>query len=155
MSETIKAVFVNYIACAIFGGLLEYVAPQKMQKTLRVIVVSVMLIAAISPVLKADFEFPEMIAGEDIVESNSYTALMHTANLTEKKIYNELRRILINAGIDEYEIYINTTVEQEENTVYLDGVRVEIHKDFADRTEEIKNAVPEEYKAVTVIEVSE
>lgn len=152
MSEVIRSVFVNYIACALFGGLLEYVAPQSMRKTLRVAVVAVMLASSLAPVLKTDFQIPEIAAEEEAAEEMNYTALMHTANLTEKKVYNEIRDILINLGIDEYEIYINTTVEAEENTVYLDGVTVEVDESFKEKTAEIKNNIPEEYRSVTVVE---
>lgn len=152
MSEVVKSVFVNYIACALFGGLLEYVAPQSMRKTLRVAVVAVMLAASLTPVLKTDFELPEISTDEEVSEEMNYTALMHTANLTEKKVYNEIRDILINLGIDEYEIYINTTVEAEENTVYLDGVRVEVDERFKQKIAEIEINIPEEYKSVTVVE---
>ena len=57
MSDVIKTVFINYIACALIGGILEYAAPQNARKTLRVAVVSVMLIASLSPLLKIDFDF--------------------------------------------------------------------------------------------------
>ena len=46
MKETIKSVLVNYITCAIIGGVLEFFVPQRMKKTLHVAVVAVMLVAA-------------------------------------------------------------------------------------------------------------
>ncbi len=152
MSEIIKTVFVNYITCALVGGLLEYVAPQNARKTLRVAVVSIMLITSLSPILKIDFDFANITSVYENNETATYDALMHTANLTEKKIYNEMRDILINLEIDEYEIYVNTTVEKEENTVFLDSIKIEVPEKFADKIPEIQKLVKEEYLVVLVVE---
>lgn len=152
MSDIIKTVFINYIACALIGGLLEYATSKNARKTLRVAVVSVMLIASLSPLLKIDFDFSNITETYETNENVSYDALMHTANLTEKKIYNEMRNILINLNIDEYEIYINTSVETEENTVYLDEIKIQVAEEFGDKIPEIKNAVTEEYKTVLIVE---
>ncbi len=152
MSETIKAVFVNYIACALLGGILEYIVPGRMKKTLRGIIVAVMLAASLSPVLKIDFQLPETASPSEMNENMNYTALMHTAKLTEKKVYNDVRDILINMGIDEYEIYVKTTVEEAENTVYLDGVKIEVDKSFVDRIPEIQMVIPVEYSSITVVD---
>ncbi len=152
MSEVIKTVFINYIACALVGGFLEYIAPQSARKTLRVAVVSVMLIASLSPLLKIDFDFSDVTADYEINETLSYDALMHTANLTEKKIYNEMRNILINLSIDEYEIYVKTSAEMEENTVYLDEIKIQVAEEFQEKIPEIEKAVAEEYKPVLIVE---
>ena len=152
MSEVIKTVFLNYIICALFGGFLEYIAPEKNRKTLRVIVVAIMLIVSLSPILKINFDFSDISASYEFDETESYDALMHTANLTEKKIYNEVREILINLEIDEYEIYVNTTVEIDENAVYLDSVKIQIAEEFADKIPEIKKRVKVEYQTVLIVE---
>lgn len=152
MSDVIKTVFVNYITCALVGGILEYVAPQNARKTLRVAVVSIMLITSFSPILKIDIDFSNINSIYENDETQSYDALMHTANLTEKKIYNEMRDILINLEIDEYEIYVKTTVEIEENTVYLDSIKIEVSEIFADKIPEIKKCVKEEYRTVLIVE---
>lgn len=152
MSEVIKTVFVNYIACALAGGFLEYIAPQNARKTLRVAVVAVMLITSLSPLLKIDLNFSEYTADNETNETLLYDALMHTANLTEKKIYNEMRNILINAGVDEYEIYVKTSADPEENTVYLEEIKIRVSEEFTEKIPEIENAVTEEYKPVLVVE---
>lgn len=152
MKETIKAVFVNYIICAIIGGVLEYFVPKGMKKTLHVAVVAVMLVAAFSPVLKTDFDFKNIDYPTEEESGMSYDRLMHIANLTEKKIYNEMKQILINQQVSEYEIYVRTSVEKDENTVYLDEVKVEIPEEFKDKISAITEAVPVEYKSVFTIE---
>ena len=152
MRELIKTVFVNYIVCAIMGGVLEYMVPSKMKKTMRILVASVMLTASFLPVLKTDFGFDNVTFSAETEVDMSYDALMHTANLTEKKIYSQMKEILINEGVDEYEIYVTTTIEKEENTVYLDEIKIEIPTRFNDRVSDIKKAVPEEYQGIFTIE---
>lgn len=152
MKEVIKTVFINYITCAIVGGILEYVVPGKMKKTLRVAVVSVMLAASFLPLVKADFDFSDVSYSTQTENEISYDALMHTANLTEKKIYSQMKEILINEGVDEYEIYVRTSIEKQENTVYLDEVKIEIPQEFEDKIPNIKKAVPKEYESVSTIE---
>ena len=152
MREVIKSVFVNYIICAIIGGILEYVVPAKMKRTLRVVVISVMLASSFSPLLKTNFDFNSITYSAATENEISYDALIHTANLTEKKIYSQMKEILINEGVNEYEIYVRTSIEKDENTVYLDEIKIEIPTEFKDKIQSIKKAVPEEYQGVFTIE---
>ena len=149
MSETIKSVFINYIVCAIAGGFLEYFAPPKSRKTLRVIIMGVILATSFAPLLKTEITIPDFSGYDELSENASYDALMHTANLTEKKVYGEVRDVLINSGVDEYQIYVTTSVEEETNTVWLEKVEVEIPKEFSSKLSEIEKAIPEEYRSVT------
>ena len=149
MSETIKSVFINYIVCAIAGGFLEYFAPPKSRKTLRVIIMGVILATSFAPLLKLEINIPDFSSYDELSENASYDALMHTANLTEKKVYGEVRDVLINSGVDEYEIYVTTSVEEETNTVWLEKVEVEIPNEFGGKVSEIEKAIPEEYRSVT------
>ncbi len=153
MAQTIKTVLINYACCAFFGGILEYIAPQKVKSVLRCVVALVLLFAVASPIVKADIDFK----GFNIVENSSETAqmdaLMHTANLTEKKIKSELQNILINLEVNEYEIYVNTSVDKEKNTVYLESVIVEVSKEFSDKNQDIYNAITADYKAVLKVGV--
>ncbi len=151
MSEVVKSVFVNYVICAVAGGFLEYFAPGKNRKALRVIIMAIILVTSLTPLLKADINIPDLSGYEELSETNNYDALMHTANLTEKKIYAEVRDILINFGIDEYEIYVTTSVEEETSTVWLEEVTVEISKAFSGSVAEIKGMIPEEYRSVTKV----
>lgn len=152
MSETVKTVFVNYIACALLGGLLEYAAPKNVRKTLRIAVVSVMLATSVSPLLKTDFSLPDIGNNTEAGENAVYDALMHTSNIAEKKIYNEMCDMLINLGIDEYEIYVKTTAEKEEYTVYLEEIKIQIPEEYSERIPQIQQSVAEEYKEVLVVE---
>ena len=152
MKEIIKNVFVNYITCAMVGGILEYVVPAKMKKTLRVMIVSVMLITSFSPLLKTQFDFADVNYSLITQEEAGFDALMHIANLTEKKIYSQMKEILINESVDEYEIYVRTSIEKEKNTVYLDEIKIEVSSEYGEKIPYIKKAVPEEYQGVFTIE---
>ena len=153
MSEAVKNVFINYIFCAVFGGILEYIAPPKTRKTLRICVVSLMLVTSLSPMLSTDLSLDyESYAGE-AQQREQYDALMHTANLIEKKVYGEMKDILINSGVDEYEIYITTNIDEESNTVYLEKIRIETDKLFEKKISVIEKQIPEEYKKVFEIGV--
>jgi len=153
MAETVKTVLLNYAVCALVGGILEYISPEKTKKTLRVAVVSVMLLVVISPIAKSEINLENTLSEYEISESVNYDALMHTANLTERKLREEMKEILIKENINEYEIYVTTTVDEEENIVYLEEIKIEVGKAFKDKINDIKNNVPEEYQEVLKVGV--
>ncbi len=154
MTETIKTVLFNYAVCALVGGVLEYISPEKTKKTLRVAVVSVMLLVIFSPITKNEISFENnLLSEEEISQDLNYNALMHTANLTERKLREEMKEILIKEKINEYEIYITTTVDEEKNTVYLEEIKIEVDKAFESKIINIKNNIPEEYQEVLKVGV--
>lgn len=153
MTEIIKTVLLNYAVCALVGGVLEYIAPEKTKKTLRVAIVSVILLVVVSPIVKSEITFENLLPGEEVSENVNYDALMHTANLTERKIREQIKEILIKEKINEYEIYITTTVDEEENTVYLEEIKIEVGKAFENKISAIKNNIPEEYQEVLKVGV--
>lgn len=153
MTEIIKTVLLNYAVCALVGGVLEYIAPEKTKKTLRVAIVSVIILVVVSPIVKSEITFENLLPGEEVSENVNYDALMHTANLTERKIREQIKEILIKEKINEYEIYITTTVDEEENTVYLEEIKIEVGKAFENKISAIKNNIPEEYQEVLKVGV--
>ncbi len=153
MIEVIKAVFTNYIACAVIGGVLEYLTPEKMRKTLRTSVVSLMLLTSLLPIFKIDIDFSELQSSSEKYEEQQYNALYRTASLTERTLYNEMKNILINLNIDEYEIYIETSADKDENTVYLEEIKIEVSEEFEGKTEAVKKAVSTEYKDILKVGV--
>ena len=153
MTETIKTVLLNYAVCALVGGVLEYIAPEKTKKTLRIAVVSVMLLMVVSSFVKSEVNLKNILPEEEISENVNYDALMHTANLTERKLKAEMKEILIKENINEYEIYITTTVDEEENTVYLEEIKIEVGKAFENKIIIIKSNVPKEYQEVLKVGV--
>ncbi len=153
MTETIKTVLLNYAVCAFVGGILEYIAPEKTKKTLRVAVVSVLLLGILAPVVKSEISLENFMPETEINEEITYDALVHTANLTERKIREEMKKILINEEINEYEIYISTSIDETENTVYLEEIKIEVGIGFEDKITDIKNKVPQEYRSVLKVGV--
>ena len=153
MSEVIKSTFVNYMFCAVAGGMLEYIAPDKSKKMIRIILVAVILSVTLAPVLKLEVDFS--VPDDKYTEDNSYENLLHMRNLVEKKIRAEMREIIINAGADEYEIYITTDGDEESLTVYLQKVEIQLGKEYAHLTEQIKNSAPEEYRSIVEVGVKD
>ncbi len=152
MSQIIKSVFENYLVCAIIGGFVEYLTPDKMKKTVRICVVGLMLSCIFLPVMKDNFKNVKLPM-EEIAENEAYNALYHTANLMEQSLYTEIKNILINQGVNEYEIYITTTPNIDNNTVYLDEIKIEVHKDYKKIIPDIVNAIPEEYTDILKVGV--
>lgn len=153
LTETIKTVLLNYAVCAFVGGIFEYIAPEKSKKTLRVAIVSAILLGVFSPLVKSDISLEDLLPETEMSENISYDTLMHTANLTEKKLREEMKEILINQEINEYEIYISTSVDEEENIVYLEEIEIQVGKAFRDKIPEIKKNVSEEYKSILKVGV--
>lgn len=154
MTEIIKTVLFNYALCALVGGVLEYIAPEKTKKALRVAVASVMLFVVASPIAKSEISLENtVISEEEISEKVSYNALMHTANLTERRLKAEMKEILINESINEYEIYITTSIDEEESIVFLEEIKIEVGIAFENKVDEIKNKVPREYQEVLKVGV--
>ena len=154
MTETIKTVLLNYGVCDLVGGVLEYISPEKTKKALRVTVVTVMLFMVVLPVVNTEINLDNgLISEEEISQNTSLDALMHTANLLERKLREEMKEILINLEVNEYEIYISTTCDENENTVFLDEIKIDVGKDFKNKTEAIKKQVPEEYQKVLKVGV--
>ncbi len=148
MTETVKTAFVSFVFCSVVGGMLEYLTSQKYRKTLRVAVVGVILALCIMPVFDKDFGFDFELKTDMQNEQVTYDALMHTANLVEKKIRSQIKDILINEGVDEYEIYVTTSVDKEDNIVFLEDVVVEVDKRFEDKIPDITKNLPGEYKNI-------
>ncbi len=152
MSEIIKSVFINYVVCAVTGGIFEYLTPDKYKKILRLVVVSLMLFSIFLPFLKNDIHLQEF-SFEEKGEQEKYNSLMHIANLTETKVRNDVKAVLIKNNITEYEIYIDVTPDYETNTVYLDKVKIEIGENFKGKEDSVKKDISSEYKGITEVGV--
>lgn len=153
MSDVIRSVFLNYIVCAVFGGVLEYLTPLKMRKTIRVCVVSLMMLASVIPLFNLDIDFEALYSTEEFEIQEQYNALMHTANIIERNVYADMKQILINQNVDEYEIYVSTEINEEDNVVYLEEVRIEVDHTYKSKIPHITNQVPQEYRQILKIGV--
>ncbi len=149
----VKEVLLNFVRCAIAGGVLEYLSPDKNKKILRAVVSVLLIFSCVSPLAGEDFDFNQFFLLVEDGENSAYEALMHTANLMEKEIYSHIKNTLINSGVGEYEIYIDTSLNEEENAVVLNSVKIEISKEFFHLTEEIVNSLFGEYGEVLEVSV--
>lgn len=148
MTETVRTALVSFIACSVVGGMLEYLAPPKYRKTLRVCVVGVVLAFCVAPVFEADFSLRVDYSTAVDKEQLEYDSLMHTANLVEKKVRAEVKTVLINEGVDEYEIYITTSVDKEDGAVFLEEVVIEVHEKYEDKLSVISENISADYRSV-------
>lgn len=153
MADVIKTVLFNYACCAFAGGFMEYVLPGKARGMLRGIVAVVLILSVALPVIDSAVEIPDFVPQYVENENQTVDSLMHTANLTERKIKKEVQEILINEGVNEYEIYVSTTVDEESVTVFLESVYIEIGKAFEDKKDSILQKITGDYKSVTKIGV--
>ena len=147
MMDAVRNIVINFVVCSVVGGVLEYLTPQSYRKTLRVAVVGVVLAVCISPVFKLELNglnIENSVSEEQI----AYDSLMHTANIIEKDLRQQIKDILIKYDVNEYEIYITTSVDKENRTVFLEEVVVLVDKAFEDLLPDIKGALPEEYKSI-------
>ena len=112
-----------------------------------------MLLMVISPIVKSEVNLENLLPEEEISEKMNYDALMHTANLTERKLREEMKEILIKENINEYEIYITTTVDEEKNTVFLEEIKIEVGKAFENKISIIKSNIPKEYQEILKVGV--
>lgn len=153
MNDAVKEVLLNYAVCSLTGGVLSFVTPGKMRKPLKIIVTLFLISTVVFPLLSSEINIDELFDEEVRLYDEQYSALLHTQKLLEEMIYDEMSDILINLGINEYEIYIDITADEKENTVYLEEIRIEILKKFEYVTDNIINNVPQEYKGVLKVGV--
>ena len=138
MREAIKTVLVNYAACAVLGGFIEYLTPLPMKKTVRNCVVLVMLALCFIPFAKTEINMDFNKFNEESLQQSSYDALMHKANLMEKAVYGSVKEVLIYLQVDEYEIYVSTEIDEVNNTVYFEEIKVEVAKEYEQLIPQIK-----------------
>lgn len=153
MKDVISTVFLNYFLCVIIGGILEYVAPAKSRKTLKICILCVMLLSFLTPLLETEIELDSLYKSDEQQVQEKYNSIMHTANMMEKELYSQAKEILINLKVSEYEIYIDTSYNEEENTVYLDGITVELGEDYGALKDDVFNSFPDEYKEILLVGV--
>ncbi len=148
MTDAVKSAFVSFAVCSVVGGMLEYLTPSGYRKTLRVVVVGVVLALSVMPFLGEGFGAELSVMPQADNEQLAYDSLMHTANLVEKKVRGQIKDILIKEGVNEYEIYVTTTVDKVENTVFLEEIVVEVGAGFREKLTAITEKIPVEYKSI-------
>ena len=113
--DSIKLVLVNYAVCALLGSIFEFVLPRKNKDVFRIVSSVILISVIVIPLSRLDLKSEFSQLDFSITESDTQQSINHTANLIEKEIYKSIEEILINEGVNEYEIYITTTVDEKEN----------------------------------------
>ncbi len=151
--ENVKAVLVNYAVCALLGSIFEFISPRKSKETFRIVSSIILLSVIVIPL--ATLDFTEMIEeiSVDYEETNEADTLLHTANLMEKELYNKIENILINQGVDEYEIYISTEIDKEANEIVLTEIKLLVDDKFRDKIPDLERSLSGEFKEILKIGV--
>ena len=156
MGEIFKSVMLSYAVCAFCGGILQYLClSESAEKTFRFAVAAAAVSVAVIPLVTStgsELAPPQV----NIAESGEYSetdALMHLANAVEKNIYGHISETLINLGVREYEIYVETKTDEAENTVSVTLVRVEVDAEYKSLLPEIEEILKAEYGEVLETDV--
>lgn len=153
--DSVKLVLVNYAVCALFGSIFEFILPRKNKDVFRivssVILISVIIIPLSKLSLSEEFESVQYQQEADDTENN----LIRTASLLEKEIYKNIEEILINEGINEYEIYISTNIDEATNEIVLAGVEILVDEKFSDKITVLENILKSDFGEALKIGVKE
>ena len=120
------------------------------------IVSSVILISVIViPLSRLDLKSEFSQLNFSITESDTEQSINHTANLIEKEIYKSIEEILINEGVNEYEIYISTNIDDSTNEIVLTEVTVLVDEKFKGEISDLENILKTEFGEVLKIGVKD
>lgn len=150
MTGVLRDVLLNYAVCALFGGMAGFLAPERMKKTVRALAVAVMLCGVLLPFCSLKRSEPPSLP--DVTEDAAYDDLMHAAGLLENSVRANVRDVLGQLDIHEYDIDVQTACSREEGSVTLTSLSVELGEAYADRTADVKEALGE-YQEVLMVRV--
>lgn len=151
--NTLKAVILNYCVYAFLASILEMLTDEKRKRAFRSFSFCIILAFCLSPLADGDLgQVFENIYSE-VEEGESISAVQSACGRLEKAVYRNVSSVLINLGINEYEIYVSTSVNEEECVVTVTEVLVELDGEFAGLAEKVKNELREDYGEILKIEV--
>jgi hypothetical protein len=82
-------------------------------------------------------------------------SILKTSKLIEKEVYKKIENILINRGIDEYEINISTKTDKETREIVLTGISVLLGKEYENEIQNLKEELNDEFYEVLKVGVKE
>jgi hypothetical protein len=153
--DSIKLVLVNYAVCALLGSIFEFILPRKNKDVFRIVSSIILISVIIIPLSRIDFENEFSEFGVFTEESETQTGVNHTASLIEKEIYKNVENILINEGVNEYEIYISTNIDNSTNEIVLTEVTVLVDEKFKGEISDLENILKTEFGEVLKIGVKD
>lgn len=153
--DSIKLVLVNYAVCALLGSIFEFVLPRKNKDVFRIVSSVILISVIVIPLSRLDLKSEFSQLDFSITESDTQQSINHTANLIEKEIYKSIEEILINEGVNEYEIYIDTKVDEATNEIVLQEVTVLVDELFNEKISVLESILKTEFGEVLKIGVKE
>lgn len=153
--DSIKLVLVNYAVCALLGSIFEFVLPRKNKDVFRIVSSVILISVIVIPLSRLDLKSEFSQFDFSITESDTQQSINHTANLIEKEIYKSIEEILINEGVNEYEIYIDTKVDEATNEIVLQEVTVLVDEIFNEKISVLESILKTEFGEVLKIGVKE
>jgi hypothetical protein len=153
--DSIKLVLVNYAVCALLGSIFEFVLPRKNKDVFRIVSSVILISVIVIPLSRLDLKNEFSQLDFSITESDTQQSINHTANLIEKEIYKSIEEILINEGVSEYEIYIDTKVDEATNETVLQEVTVLVDELFKEKISVLESILKTEFGEVLKIGVKE
>ena len=153
--DSIKLVLVNYAVCALLGSIFEFVLPRKNKDVFRIVSSVILISVIVIPLSRLDLKSEFSNLDFSLTESDTQQSINHTANLIEKEIYKSIEEILINEGVNEYEIYIDTKVDEATNEIVLQEVTVLVDELFKEKISVLESILKTEFGEVLKIGVKE
>ena len=153
--DSIKLVLVNYAVCALLGSIFEFVLPRKNKDVFRIVSSVILISVIVIPLSRLDLKSEFSHLDFSLTESDTQQSINHTANLIEKEIYKSIEEILINEGVNEYEIYIDTKVDEGTNEIVLQEVTVLVDEIFNEKISVLESILKTEFGEVLKIGVKE
>ncbi len=150
MTGVLRDVLLNYAVCALFGGIAGFLAPDRMKKTVRALAVAVMLCGVLLPLCQ--FQPTEAPTLPNVTEDAAYDDLMHAAGLLENGVRANVRDVLAQLEIHEYDVDVQTACDREKASVSLTSLTVELGEAYANRIADVKEALGE-YQEVLIVRV--
>ena len=153
--DSIKLVLVNYAVCALLGSIFEFILPRKNKDVFRIVSSVILISVIVIPLSRLDLKSEFSHLDFSLTESDTQQSINHTANLIEKEIYKSIEEILINEGVNEYEIYIDTKVDEATNEIVLQEVIVLVDELFKEKISVLESILKTEFGEVLKIGVKE
>lgn len=153
--DSIKLVLVNYAVCALLGSIFEFILPRKNKDVFRIVSSVILISVIVIPLSRLDLKSEFSHLDFSLTESDTQQSINHTANLIEKEIYKSIEEILINEGVNEYEIYIDTKVDEATNEIVFQEVTVLVDELFKEKISVLESILKTEFGEVLKIGVKE
>ena len=151
--DSIKLILVNYAVCALLGSIFEFILPRKNKDVFRIVSSIILISVIIIPLSKLDLHDELQGVEYSLETEETANSIEYTAGLIEKEIYKNIENILINDGVNEYEIYISTKVDEVTNEIVLTKVTVMVDENFKENISGLEKRLKTDFGEVLKIGV--